>query len=136
MNALTIQYRDPKFCSDGICIDCEIKHPTYGWIPFTCNPDDNGAEFDASELYYRITTTEQVPKMPQSEIDKEVSAFVRQRRNLILVDEVDPIISNPLRWSDLSQEQQQAWINYREALLDLPEQEGFPHEVEWPEAPQ
>lgn len=21
-------------------IDCEIEHPTYGWVPFTASPDD------------------------------------------------------------------------------------------------
>jgi hypothetical protein len=107
----------------------------YGWISFTCDPNDNGAEFDVSELYHRITITGQVPKMPQSEIDKEVSTFMQQTRNSILFNEVDPIVSNPLRWSDLSQEQQQAWANYRKELLDLPQQEGFPHEVQWPERP-
>ena len=24
-------------------IDMEIKHPTYGWIPFTASPNDNAA---------------------------------------------------------------------------------------------
>jgi hypothetical protein len=60
---------------------------------------------------------------------------MQQTRNSILFNEVDPIVSNPLRWSDLSQEQQQAWTNYRKELLDLPQQEGFPHEVQWPERP-
>ncbi len=60
---------------------------------------------------------------------------MQQTRNSILFNEVDPIVSNPLRWSDLSQEQQQAWANYRKELLDLPQQEGFPHEVQWPERP-
>lgn len=32
--------------------------------------------------------------------------------------------------------EQQAWIAYRQELRDLPEQLGFPHDIEWPEAPQ
>ena len=27
------------------------------------------------------------------------------------------------------------WSNYRKLLRDLPEQEGFPFDIEWPEAP-
>jgi hypothetical protein len=30
---------------------------------------------------------------------------------------------------------QSAWANYRQALRDLPEQEGFPQEVVWPNPP-
>jgi uncharacterized protein YbjT (DUF2867 family) len=30
---------------------------------------------------------------------------------------------------------QQAWADYRQALRDLPEQEGFPQEVVWPNPP-
>lgn len=32
--------------------------------------------------------------------------------------------------------EQQAWLAYRQELRDLPEQLGFPHDIEWPEAPQ
>jgi hypothetical protein len=36
----------------------------------------------------------------------------------------------------MTQEQQQAWIDYRQALLDVPEQPGFPINVVWPSKPQ
>lgn len=35
----TISIRAPRFLADGR-IDCEIEHPTFGWIPFTANADD------------------------------------------------------------------------------------------------
>ena len=62
-----------------------------------------------------------------------LAASVRERRDAILATEVDPIASNTLRWNALTQEQQAALAAYRQALLDVPQQEGFPQEVVWPE---
>lgn len=36
---------------------------------------------------------------------------------------------------DVPEETQEAWRPFRQALRDVPEQEGFPHDVKWPEAP-
>lgn len=47
-------YRNAKFLADG-CIDCEIEHPKYGWIPFTLNPNDSDAGIDAAALFDKIT---------------------------------------------------------------------------------
>ena len=38
--------------------------------------------------------------------------------------------------SPLSDEQKSAWAAYRQALRDVPEQEGFPFDVIWPQKPQ
>lgn len=68
----------------------------------------------------------------QKEIDEDASNTVRLIRDHRLVTEVDPIVSNPLRWQSMSGEEQQRWADYRQALLDVPQQDGFPHEIEWP----
>ena len=60
---------------------------------------------------------------------------VRSARDYRLATEVDPVVMNPLRWADLTPTQQQAWADYRTALLNVPQQPGFPHEVVWPEKP-
>lgn len=65
-----------------------------------------------------------------------LASQVRAERDRRLREEVDPIVTNPLRWADLTVEQQEAWAAYRRALLDVPEQDGFPTSVVWPEAPQ
>ena len=44
-----IEYRNPKQWPDGR-IDCEINHPTHGWIPFSAVDGDTGAAFDVAEL--------------------------------------------------------------------------------------
>lgn len=38
---MSFNWRNPKYTFDGsVMIDCEIEHPEFGWIPFTCNPND------------------------------------------------------------------------------------------------
>lgn len=73
---------------------------------------------------------------PQDQLDAMVAANVREERNFRLATEVDPMVTNPLRWGDLSAEQQQAWADYRRSLLDITAQTGFPHSVTWPVKPE
>ena len=58
--------------------------------------------------------------------DDEKAEKVRAKRNLYLQIYVDPIVSNPLRWADMSEEEQQDIVNYRLYLLNIPEQPEFP----------
>lgn len=129
-------YRNPKYCRDGIRIDCEIEHPEYGWIPFTCDPEDTGALFDTEELHKRMVRSGKVKAKPQVDIDAETAAEMRFQRDQLLASTVDPIVTNPLRWAALGEEQQQALAAYRQALLDVPAQPGFPHEITWPSPPE
>jgi hypothetical protein len=133
-----MNYRNAKRLANG-WIDCEIEHETHGWIPFTCNPNDTGAQFDVATLYAQMDadpeTAAHVPPT-QEELDVLAAADARAQRDTILATEVDPIVSNPLRWGDLSAEQQQAWADYRRALLDITAQSGFPHDITWPTKPE
>lgn len=63
-------------------------------------------------------------------------AEVRADRDSILVTVVDPLVSNPLRWADLTADKQAEWSQYRTDLLDVPQQDGFPHNVVWPTQPE
>ena len=71
---------------------------------------------------------------------KEISSLkptaqqLRQKRDEILLD-VDAIAGNALRWADMTTEERQAWATYRRALLDVPQQDGFPSSVTWPVPP-
>ena len=67
--------------------------------------------------------------------DTMVSAEVRSNRDYKLLTEVDPIAGNALRWAALSTAQQQDLASYREMLLNVPQQAGFPHSVTWPTKP-
>lgn len=133
-----MDYRNAQRLENG-WIDCEIDHPKYGWIPFTCDPHDSGAEFDAAKLWMQMNSDPAtLPYVPpsQAEIDADAAAFVRAQRNSILREVVDPIVSNPLRWGALTDDQRTAWAAYRQDLLDIPDQSGFPHNVTWPSKPE
>ena len=133
-----MEYRNAKHLS-GNRIDCEINHPTYGWIPFTCDPTDGGAAFDVAALYAEMgadpATAAYVPPT-QAELDAAQAQIVRSARDAILANEVDPLVSNPLRWAGLTAEKQTAWADYRQALLDVPQQSGFPNNIVWPTKPE
>lgn len=65
-----------------------------------------------------------------------LSKYVRDERDRKLQTQVDPIVSNPFRWANLSAEKQAEWTAYRQALLDIPQQAGFPDNVVWPVKPE
>jgi hypothetical protein len=133
-----MNYRNAQRLANG-WIDCEIEHPNYGWIPFTCDPNDTGAQFDVSALHAQMdvdpVTAAYVPPT-QAELDAVAAEAVRAERDYKLTSEVDPIVSNPLRWADLTAEKQAEWATHRRALLDITAQSGFPHSVVWPTRPE
>ncbi len=57
----------------------------------------------------------------------------RAKRDALLQTTIDAM--NPMRWESMTDGQKQAWREYRQALLDVPQQEGFPNNIVWPEAP-
>jgi len=65
---------------------------------------------------------------------EEQEMMARLKRDELLRKNVDSL--NLIRWELLTEEQKQAWIDYRQALLDVPQQEGFPTKINWPEIPE
>jgi len=122
--------------SDNLRMNVEINHPNYGWIPYTIDPADTDTTVDNDELLSLIGNdfAQYVPPT-QEELDAQAGMAVRNQRDLLLALEVDPIVSNPLRWADMTSEQQTAWAAYRTALLDITDQAGFPHNITWPTKP-
>lgn len=84
-----------------------------GPVPFT--PEEE-AQRDAEESQALID-------QQQDDIKKK-----RQKRNALLA------LSD---WTQLNDApvDRAAWANYRQALRDLPQQNGFPHLINWPVAP-
>tara|TARA_B110000881_G_C18368484_1_gene410000 strand:+ start:294 stop:713 length:420 start_codon:yes stop_codon:yes gene_type:complete len=117
-------------------IDVEINHPDYGWIPYTVDPVDTDTTIDNDTVMALIGTDFAAYVAPtQAELDAATSAEVRGERDNILTTVVDPLVSNPLRWADLTSATQAEWSTYRQALLDVPQQAGFPTNITWPESP-
>jgi hypothetical protein len=114
-------------------MDVEINHPEYGWVPYTINKSVLNPSVDREALLELIGTD--FAPFSQADHDARTATFVRDTRDLKLAQEVDPVVSNPLRWGDLSEQEQADVSAYRLALLDVPSQSGFPNTVSWPTKP-
>lgn len=122
--------------ADNLRIDVEINHPQYGWIPYTLDPDDTDTTIDNDAVMALIGDDFAAYVPPtQAELDAAAAAQVRAERDNRLL-EVDTIAGNALRWATLDADTQAAWSAYRQALLDVPQQSGFPHDIAWPTKPE
>ena len=133
-----MNYRNAKYINNRGWIDCEIEHPTYGWIPYTLDPADTDMTINNDELLAAMSLAGDVaPYVPptQAELDAIAAQDIRYQRDVKLTTEVDPIAGNALRWAALTADQQAAWTAYRQALLDITTQDGFPNSVVWPTKP-
>ena len=128
------QYRNASSLNaENTQFNVEINHPSYGWIPYTLDPSDTDMTIDNTELLSLIGSD--FAPFSQADHDARTAAMVRVQRDSKLTNEVDPVVSNPLRWADLSEQEQTEVSTYRTALLDVPQQSGFPHNISWPTKP-
>jgi len=128
-NAVSLQ-------SDNLRMDVEINHPQHGWIPYTVDPADTDMTINNDDVMALIGTDFAAYVAPtQAELDAELAAEVRADRDGRLT-EVDAIAGNALRWTALDAETQALWATYRQALLNVPQQSGFPNTVTWPTEPE
>ena len=113
--------------------DLEINHPEHGWIPYSLKADDPDTTINNDHLITLIGSN--FTSLTQEQKDTEKAAEVRLQRDMLLDTEVDPIVSNALRWESLSSTKQNEWKKYRTDLLDVPQQSGFPNDVTFPTKP-
>lgn len=77
-------------------------------------------------------------ELTQEEYEKlsleNAARMQRANRDYLLQAVVDAM--SPMRWELLSEDQKQFWRDYRQALLDVPQQPGFPQEIDWPVSPE
>lgn len=135
MTNIKYKCKNPRFSSfDNSAIDLEYKHPEYGWIPFTASPDD--VEVMGRDLYTLASSGAFGEVTPYDGLTESelLAVEVRGERDRLL-RELDVVVSNPLRYSEFSEEVKLELATYRQALLDVPQQEGFPDEVIWPANP-
>jgi hypothetical protein len=128
-----MNYRNAKYISPTV-IDCEIDHPDYGWIPYTLDPSDTDMTVNNDDLLAAMNAAGDVAEYvapTQAELDVISAVSVRSARDSKL-SETDVAVSNPLRFAAMSSEKQAEWAAYRQLLLDVPQQSGFPSTVVWP----
>ena len=130
------EYRNAKvLTADGSRLDVEINHPDYGWIPYTLDVTDTDMTIDNSALLTLIGDDKEPYVAPTAEeVEKQLAEDIRADRDFRL-SQLDIVLSNPLRWASMSDEQKAPWITYRQALLDVPQQSGFPNSITWPSPP-
>jgi len=63
-----------------------------------------------------------------------LAEMARNQRDSLL-RYLDTILTNPLRWAGYSEEQQSVIAKYRQDLLNITTQEGFPANIVWPQSP-
>jgi hypothetical protein len=132
--------KNPKWANqEHTLIDCEVDFDDLDdvFVTFTANPLDTGNPsskqiFDECVAGDYGVVAEYVPYVPTQE---ELAAQVRAQRDALL-QKLDSIVGNPLRWASFTTEQQTAWANYRQALLDVPQQAGFPNTINWATKPE
>lgn len=135
-----MKYSQVKNCrysnSQQTAITCDVLFDIYGWLPFTASLGDLA---HSEEIFTRAVQGEfglvepYVPiDMKFNEISKET--LIRNKRNNLLQN-LDSYVNNPLRWNNYNQEQQNDFARYRQELLDITQQSGFPDDVVWPTAP-
>lgn len=105
--------------------DCEYNHSTFGWIPFTACADD--IESQGRDIHAAILSgaAGQITQYTPPSID-ELAAIERQWRDSELLWWDANAYRNQFYWSALSAGEQSRRLNHRQALLDYPEQAGFP----------
>lgn len=115
--------KNPKWANSAhTAIDCMVNFEHIGeYSPFTSVY--SGDFSHTHEIFSRCIDGDFGPieeYMPPIDIvGDDALNYVRAKRDHIISIEIDPVVSNPLRWSDLSLSQQQAWAAYRRELLNI-----------------
>ena len=86
---------------------------------------------DTTDEDGKKTTKAQHEAAYQATLDAEAAASVRAQRDALLAKS-DWVT---VRAKELGQDVPLAWYNYRGDLRQIPEQDGFPHNVTFPEEP-
>jgi hypothetical protein len=117
-------------------INCLVKFVEFNEeLPFTATIDD--VETHGKDIFNRAIAGEFgaiAPYVAPVITTATKASMARIQREQLLV-QLDAVISNPLRWAAMTAEKQAAWTTYRQALLDVPQQAGFPETINWPVAP-
>jgi hypothetical protein len=117
--------------------DCEILHPTKGWLPFTSvahDPEAHGkalhAHFAAGTRPTRQMTVEEA--QARATMKREVAAMYARHDRGALLATTDHLVANDV-WPTLTQSEQEAIAQYRQSLRDVPQQPNFPETLTFPD---
>jgi hypothetical protein len=115
----------PKIKGLNYLFALERKYPTT--VPEFIGECDDDAEL--IDGFLKVLDEAEVAQEQQAEVDSQAHR-VRVDRTLRLQ------ASDWTQGKDIADEVSTAWATYRQALRDVPSQEGFPWGVIWPEQPE
>jgi hypothetical protein len=115
----------PKIKGLNYLFALERKYPTM--VPEFIGECDDDAEL--IDGFLKVLDEAEVTQEQQAEADSQAHR-VRVDRTLRLQ------ASDWTQGKDIADEVSTAWATYRQALRDVPSQEGFPWGVIWPEQPE
>ena len=118
---------------EGFYNDEDHKVIPEGAVEITVEERDAALEEQAVGKILCVENGKIVPRM-YTELAWASAAAVRATRDSLLVKHVDRF--NAIRFGSLNVAEQKAWIEYRQALLNVPQQEGFPFDISWPTPPE
>lgn len=112
--------------------------------------NENYVEGEFSDALYYIKNNEikEYPEKPEYPVnfnidtekwvwDETISwGALRDIRNTLLKENVDSVVSNPLRWASMTTEKQTEYTSYRQTLLDLPQNTEDPRNPNLPTPPE
>lgn len=61
---------------------------------------------------------------------------LRIHREYVFRTEIDPVITNPVRWAEMSEAKQAEWLQYRRDWLDITDRESTEDILVWPTKPE
>lgn len=122
---------------DSITLDVHFSHLLEP-VQFAARKDDteeHGRELYSRAVFGEFGDIEVIPLPPPTEAEQQarLDALLKQAANAMapLLDAESLGIN-----SETEREQLTAWQRYRVALYRLPQGDGWPTEVSWPEAPR
>lgn len=119
---------------DKTAIHCDVL-VNDEWLPCVIANYDTTAHI--VDAFARATAGEfgEIADYEPPKLDPETLADnIRAERDFELL-ELDKIVSNPLRYQSFTDTQRDELAAYRQALLDVPQQEAFPYSFENPVKP-
>lgn len=102
----------------------------------------NNNEVYAYEDEY-VPSNKSLVRMTEQEVSEHLNAqvvhidptdVVRRNRDKLLNESIDNL--SPVYWEAINTAKKDEWIKYRQALLDITNQNGFPSNVVWPIKPE
>ena len=82
-----------------------------------------------AEIMRQVDASELVVEPDPGPTEEQLAAQARSERDVLL---------SQSDWTQVADApvDHQAWADYRQALRDVPEQEGFPTDINWPTKPE